>query len=75
MKKRALLFLLSIFVLVANYVYTILTNKFGHHTPLGAKQSISNCHIKANLEGQLTNETISMHTVDHNIKIIEAGTF
>jgi hypothetical protein len=72
MKKLSLLLILSLLVLAANYIYTIVTNKFAHSTPLGPKKAITNCNVKANLQGQLTNETIEMHTVDHNMKIIEA---
>jgi len=74
MKKLSLLLILSLLVLAANYIYTIVTNKFAHSTPLGPKKAITNCNVKANLQGQLTNETIEMHTVDHNIKIVEAET-
>lgn len=74
MKKRSILFLVSIFVLVANYFYNLVVNKFGHSTALGDKKKINNCKVKTNLMGQLTNETIEMHTVDHNMKIIEAET-
>ena len=74
MKKRSLLFIVGLLVLAANYTYTLLLNKFGHATPLGTKRAISNCQVKSNLQGQLTNETIEMHTVDHNIKIVEAET-
>lgn len=74
MKKRSLLFLVGLLVLVANYFYTLLSNKFGHATPLGTKRAISNCHVKSSLNGTLTNETIEVHTVDHNIKIVEAET-
>ena len=74
MKKRSILFILSLLVLAANYIYTLVTNKFGYPTPLGNKVAISNCKVKADLMGTLTNETIEMHTVDHNIKIVEATT-
>jgi acyl-homoserine lactone acylase PvdQ len=74
MKKRSVLFIISILVLAANYLYTLVSNKFGYHTPLGNKVAISNCKVKADLTGRLTNETIEMHTVDHNMKIVEAET-
>lgn len=74
MKKRSVLFILSLLVLAANYIYTLTANKFGYPTPLGNKVAISNCQVKADLMGNFTNETIEMHTVDHNIKIIEATT-
>jgi hypothetical protein len=72
MQKRVLIFYLSLLVLLASYFYTLTVNKFGHATALGPKQAIANCNVKIDSEGTLSNETIEMHTVDHNIKIIEA---
>jgi hypothetical protein len=51
-----------------------LQHKFNHPTAVGNKLSFTNCHVKTNIDGTYSEETIQILTIEHGIKIVEAET-